>query len=320
MSAKRDHIIISHWISAPDGWTLLIHGGAGQIRREATDAATDGGVRDALRLALEAGSALLAEGKSALDAVEAAVRLLEDDPWFNAGRGAVFTADGVNELDAAMMDGATRNAGAVSAITRTRNPVSLARAVMEKGPHVMLSGAGADRFAAEQGLEQVDPSWFRVEERWRQFEEMRDSGTFDVDLKYGTVGAVARDNQGHLAAATSTGGLTGKRWNRIGDSPVIGAGTWADDRGAATSCTGSGEHFIRAGAAHEISSRVRLANEPLGLAADAVMDDIGALGGTGGVISIDGSGAGGWCFNTPGMYRGLATASGVRCVALYGDE
>jgi beta-aspartyl-peptidase (threonine type) len=320
MSAKRDHIIISHWISAPDGWTLLIHGGAGQIRREATDAATDGGVRDALRLALEAGSALLAEGKSALDAVEAAVRLLEDDPWFNAGRGAVFTADGVNELDAAMMDGATRNAGAVSAITRTRNPVSLARAVMEKGPHVMLSGAGADRFAAEQGLEQVDPSWFRVEERWRQFEEMRDSGTFDVDLKYGTVGAVARDMQGHLAAATSTGGLTGKRWNRIGDSPVIGAGTWADDRGAATSCTGSGEHFIRAGAAHEISSRVRLANEPLGLAADAVMDDIGALGGTGGVISIDGSGAGGWCFNTPGMYRGLATASGVRCVALYGDE
>jgi beta-aspartyl-peptidase (threonine type) len=320
MTAKRDHIIISHWISAPDGWTLLIHGGAGQIRRETTDAATDAGVRDALRLAIEAGSALLAEGKSALDAVEAAVRLLEDDPYFNAGRGAVFTADGVNELDAAMMDGATRNAGAVSAITRTRNPVSLARAVMEKGPHVMLSGAGADRFAAEQGLEQVDPSWFRVEERWRQFEEMRDSGTFDVDLKYGTVGAVARDMQGHLAAATSTGGLTGKRWNRIGDSPVIGAGTWADDRGAATSCTGSGEHFIRAGAAHEISSRVRLANEPLGLAADAVMDDIGALGGTGGVISIDGSGAGGWCFNTPGMYRGLATASGVRCVALYGDE
>lgn len=320
MTAKRDHIIISHWISAPDGWTLLIHGGAGQIRREATDAATDAGVRDALRLALEAGSALLAEGKSALDAVEAAVRLLEDDPYFNAGRGAVFTADGVNELDAAMMDGFTRNAGAVSAITRTRNPVSLARAVMEKGPHVMLSGAGADRFAAEQGLEQVDPSWFRVEERWRQFEEMRDSGTFDVDLKYGTVGAVARDMQGHLAAATSTGGLTGKRWNRIGDSPVIGAGTWADDRGAATSCTGSGEHFIRAGAAHEISSRVRLADEPLGLAADAVMDDIGTLGGTGGVISIDGSGAGGWCFNTPGMYRGLATASGVRCVALYGDE
>ncbi|SDC28371.1 beta-aspartyl-peptidase (threonine type) [Sphingomonas sp. YR710] len=320
MTAKRDHIIISHWISAPDGWTLLIHGGAGQIRREATDAATDAGVRDALRLALEAGSALLAEGKSALDAVEAAVRLLEDDPYFNAGRGAVFTADGVNELDAAMMDGATRSAGAVSAITRTRNPVSLARAVMAKGPHVMLSGAGADRFAAEQGLEQVDPSWFRVEERWRQFEEMRDSGTFDVDLKYGTVGAVARDVQGHLAAATSTGGLTGKRWNRIGDSPVIGAGTWADDRGAATSCTGSGEHFIRAGAAHEISSRVRLADEPLGLAADAVMDDIGSLGGTGGVISIDGSGAGGWCFNTPGMYRGLATASGVLCVALYGDE
>jgi beta-aspartyl-peptidase (threonine type) len=316
----RKRIITSQWIVGSDDWSLIIHGGAGQIRRETTDSAIDRAVRRALDAALDAGSALLAADGSALDAVEAAVRVLEDDPHFNAGRGAVFTADGINELDAAMMDGATRAAGAVSAVTLTRNPVSLAREVMEQGPHVMLSGAGADRFAAEHGLEQVDPSWFRVEERWRQFQEMRDSGTFDVDLKYGTVGAVARDSHGHLAAATSTGGLTGKRWNRIGDSPVIGAGTWADDRGAATSCTGSGEHFIRAGAAHEISSRVRLAGESIAEAAGATIADIGALGGTGGVISIDRHGAGGWCFNSAGMYRGFANGRGERQVALYGDE
>ena len=315
-----DRIITSHWIAGANDWTLVVHGGAGQIRRETTDAALEAAVREGLDRALAAGSALLAAGGSALDAVEAAVRVLEDDPYFNAGRGAVFTADGINELDAAIMDGETRGAGAVSAVTRTRNPVSLARTVMVQGPHVMLSGAGADQFAGEQGLEQVDPSWFVVEERRRQFEEMRASGSFDADLKYGTVGAVARDRHGHLAAATSTGGLTGKRWNRIGDSPVIGAGTWADDRGAATSCTGSGEHFIRAGAAHEISSRVRLAGESVDEAADGVIADIGGLGGIGGIISIDRSGAGGWCFNSPGMYRGLATASGDRRVALYGDE
>lgn len=316
----RKRIITSHWTTASAGWTLVIHGGAGQIRRDSTDTATDRAVRAALAEALDAGSHLLAAGASALDAIEAAVRVLEDDPYFNAGRGSVFTADGINELDAAMMDGATRAAGAVSAVTLTRNPVSLAREVMVQGPHVMLSGAGADRFAAEHGLEQVDPSWFRVEERWRQFQEMRESGTFDADLKYGTVGAVALDARGHLAAATSTGGLTGKRWNRIGDSPVIGAGTWADDRGAATSCTGSGEHFIRAGAAHEISSRVRFAGESIGDAAGETIGEIDMLGGVGGIISIDGTGIGGWCFNTPGMYRALASGLGDRIVALYGDE
>jgi beta-aspartyl-peptidase (threonine type) len=313
-------LITSHWMDRSSGWTLVIHGGAGQIRRDSTDTATDQAVRAALADALDAGSRLLASGGSALDAIEAAVRVLEDDPYFNAGRGSVFTADGVNELDAAMMDGTTRAAGAVSAVTLTRNPVSLAREVMAQGPHVMLSGAGADRFAAEHGLEQVDPSWFRVEERWRQFQEMSQKGTFDADLKYGTVGAVARDIRGHLAAATSTGGLTGKRWNRIGDSPVIGAGTWADDRGAATSCTGSGEHFIRAGAAHEISSRVRFTDESIGEAAGQTIGEIAALGGVGGIISIDRAGIGGWCFNTPGMYRALASGAGDRIVALYGDE
>jgi beta-aspartyl-peptidase (threonine type) len=231
----------------------------------------------------------------------------------------VFTADGINELDAAVMDGATRDAGAVSAVTHSRHPVTLARAVMERSPHTMLTGAGADRFGSEHDIEQAPPAWFHTDERWRQYEELKAGGRFDADLKYGTVGAVARDAAGHLAAATSTGGLTGKRWNRIGDSPVIGAGTWADDRGAATSCTGSGEHFIRVGAGHEVSSRVRLAGQSVGDAAQATIAAIGDLGGTGGLISIGADGSSGWCFNSAGMYRGLAGAGG-RHVALYGDE
>ncbi len=315
-----DRQITSHWTAATEGWTLVVHGGAGQIRRETLDPAVDQAVRAALSLALDAGSAILARGGPALDAVEAAIRVLEDDPHFNAGRGAVFTNEGINELDAAVMDGATRDAGAVSAVTHTRHPVTLARAVMEQSPHTMLTGAGADRFATEHGIEQAPPAWFHTDERWRQYEEMKAGGRFDADLKYGTVGAVARDAAGHLAAATSTGGLTGKRWNRIGDSPVIGAGTWADDQGAATSCTGSGEHFIRVGVAHEISAKVRLAGLAIGDAAEATIAQVGDLGGTGGIISVDHQGAGGWCFNSDGMYRGIAIADAPPRVALYGDE
>ena len=312
--------ILSHWTPPADGWTLVVHGGAGQLKRLLLTEEADAQARAAITAALDAGSAILAAGGGAIDAVEAAVRVLEDDPHFNAGRGAVFSAEGVNELDAAIMNGRNRDAGAISAVTKTKHPVALARAVMEQSPHVMLTGAGADRFGAEHGLEQAAPAWFHTDERWRQYEELRAGGTFDADLKYGTVGAVARDAAGHLAAATSTGGLTGKRWNRIGDSPVIGAGTWADDNGAATSCTGSGEHFIRVGAAHEVSARVRLARQPLGQAGEGVIGEIGALGGTGGLISVDGEGRGGWCFNSQGMYRGLARADQPRIVALYGDE
>ena len=312
--------ITSHWTGSSPAWTLVLHGGAGQIRRESLDSAVDAAVRVALAAALDAGSTILAANGSALDAVEAAVRLLEDDPHFNAGRGAVFTNEGINELDAAVMDGRTRDAGAVSAVTHSKHPVTLARAVMEQSPHAMLTGAGADRFGAEHGIEQAPPAWFHTDERWRQYEELKAGGAFDADLKYGTVGAVARDTDGHLAAATSTGGLTGKRWNRIGDSPVIGAGTWADDNGAATSCTGSGEHFIRVGAAHEISARVRLGGLELGQAAEATIAEIGDLGGTGGIISVDHHGAGGWCFNSAGMYRGMAQADAAPRVALYGDE
>ena len=229
-------------------WSLVIHGGAGVMARDHMSPAKEAEYKAALAHALDIGGAVLAKGGSAVDAVEATVRVLEDDPHFNAGKGAVFTADGTNELDAAIMDGANRKAGAVAGVTRTKNPVSLARAVMEHSPHVMLARDGADQFSREQGLEQVDPGYFRTEERWQQLLDMRAAAAkgaqlFDKNLKYGTVGAVARDQAGHVAAATSTGGLTGKRWGRIGDSPIIGAGTYADDRACAGERDGIGRVF-----------------------------------------------------------------------------
>lgn len=303
-------------------WSLVIHGGAGVIERERLTPEQDRAIRAALAQALDAGRAVLAKGGPAVDAVEAAVKVLEDDPHFNAGRGAVFTYEGTNELDAAIMDGRDRSAGAVAGVTRTRHPISLARKVKEASPHVFLIGAGADTFSREQGLEQVDPSWFATPERRRQLDELkaRRVGWFDVDMKYGTVGAVARDAKGHVAAATSTGGVTGKRWGRVGDSPLIGAGTYADDRACAVSATGSGEYFIREGVAHEICARVRFAGEGLQQAADTVMATVKAMGGTGGVIVTGPKGDVAWSFNTPGMYRGVATAAGERKVAIYGNE
>jgi L-asparaginase / beta-aspartyl-peptidase len=302
-------------------WKLAIHGGAGVIERDRITAEKDKEIRAALDHALATGSKILAAGGSALDAVEATVRELEDNPNFNAGRGAVYTYQGTNELDASIMDGRTLEAGAVTGVTATKNPISLARAVMDKSPHVFLSREGADQFSREQGLEQTDPSWFATPERLRQLEEMKKNqlSYFDVDLKYGTVGAVALDKDGHVAAATSTGGLTGKRWARIGDSPVIGAGTYADDRACAISATGAGEYFIRLGVAHEICARMRLLGQPPKMAADAVIKELGELGGTGGVIIVSPSGVADWSFNTPGMYRGKADAGG-RTVAIYGDE
>jgi L-asparaginase / beta-aspartyl-peptidase len=303
-------------------WSLVIHGGAGVIERARIKPEQDKAIRAALALSLEKGSAVLKAGGTSLDAVEAAVRVLEDDPNFNAARGAVFTYEGTNELDAAIMDGRDRRAGAVTGVTRTKNPIGLARAVMEKSPHVMLSREGADRFSVEQGLEQADPAYFATPERRRQLDEMKSQklSAFDVDLKYGTVGAVAVDSQGHVAAATSTGGLTGKRWGRIGDSPIIGAGTYADDRACAVSATGAGEFFIREGVAHEICARVRFAKEKIVKAADTVMADVKALGGTGGVIVLGPNGEGGWSFNTPGMYRGRVSSAKPAEVAIYGDE
>ena len=265
---------------------------------------------------------LLANGGSAMDAVAASVMNLEDDVHFNAGRGAVFTYEGINELDASIMEGATRRAGAVAAVRHTRNPVLLARAVMEHSPHVMLSRDGADAFSREQGLEQVEPNYFATPERWCQLEELKANKLdyYDIDMKYGTVGAVAVDQDGNVAAATSTGGLTGKRWGRIGDSPIIGAGNYADNRACAVSATGAGEFFIRLGVAHEICARMRMLGEDAKLAADHVITELGQLGGTGGVIVTAPDGTSTFSFNTPGMYRGRATSDGEKYVAIYGDE
>jgi beta-aspartyl-peptidase (threonine type) len=302
-------------------WTLVLHGGAGQMTRDTVTPEQAEGARAALGRALDAGAAVLAADGAALDAVEAAVRVLEDDPHFNSGRGAALTHAGVAELDAAIMDGRDRNAGAVAGVTATRNPVSLARAVMANSPHVLLSGAGADAFSVEQGCEPATQDWLVLPERRAQLDEMLEGGgAFDVDMKYGTVGAVACDVHGHVAAATSTGGVTGKRWGRIGDSPLIGAGTYADDRAGAVSCTGSGEFFIRANVAHEICARVRLAGETLEAAVETVLAEVTALGGTGGIIVAGPKGEALWRFSTPGMYRARLDSAGGREVAVFGDE
>ena len=303
-------------------WTLVLHGGSGGMARDTLTPEKDTAARAGLTKALEAGSAVLAKGGSAMDAVSAAIMVLEDDPNFNAGKGAVFTYKGVNELDASIMDGKTLGAGAVTAARYTKNPILLARAVMEKSPHVFLSREGADEFSREQGLEQVDTDYFATPERWRQLEELKSKklGWYDVDLKYGTVGAVAVDSEGNVAAGTSTGGLTGKRWGRIGDSPMIGAGNYADNRACAVSATGAGEYFIRIGVAHEICARMRMLGEDAKTAADHVIKEVGLLGGTGGVIVAAPDGTATWSFNTPGMYRGKATSKGDNMVAVYGDE
>ena len=305
---------------------LIIHGGAGVIRRN-NNAADELAVRRALETALRRGHAELAAGKPALDAVSAAITVLEDSPYFNAGKGAVFTHEGRNELDASVMVGETRAAGAVAGVQRIRNPILLARAVMEQSPHVMLVGAGAETFAREKGFTLVPPAYFRTEKRWQQLQDARreTAGQARADdpeyLKYvGTVGAVALDAQGHLAAGTSTGGMTNKRWNRVGDSPVIGAGTWADAN-CAVSGTGWGEFYIRTAAARSICARVEYLKEDAAAAGAAVINgDIVQLGGDGGAIVMTADGGFAFPFNTEGMYRGWIGADGKPHVALYADD
>lgn len=307
-------------------WTLAIHGGAGTIERTALTPEREAGFRAGLEAALAAGAAVLKAGGSSLDAVEAAVCALEDNPLFNAGRGAVFTAEGTIELDAAVMDGATLNAGAVVGVTRTRNPVSLARAVMDKTAHVVLQGAGADTFALTTGLEQVDPAYFATDWRWEQLQKAKQASTVELDhtehndRKYGTVGAVAIDSNGNLAAATSTGGMTNKMWGRVGDCPVIGAGTYANGT-CAVSATGHGEFFIRATVARDIAALMDYAGLSLREATERkVHGELMAMGGRGGVIAVDRDGEVALVFNTPGMYRGELREGGEPRVAIFGDE
>ena len=304
---------------------LLIHGGAGVAPGDLDQAAEDR-ARAALERALKAGHAVLDAGKPALDAVTAAITVLEDDPGFNAGRGAVFTHDGRNELDASIMDGGSGQAGAVAGLHVTKNPITLARAVMEKSPHVMMVGAGAEQFGAEQGIEQVDPAWFRTEHRWQQLQQALAGETaqqvpeLQSQRYFGTVGAVARDSGGRLAAGTSTGGMTNKRYGRVGDSPLIGAGTWADGD-CAVSGTGWGEYYIRTAAAHSICARMAYLGQTPAEAGEAVINrQIPSLGGDGGAIILSADGKAAAPFNTPGMYRGWIGADGVPHVAIYAGE
>ncbi len=303
--------------------SIAIHGGAGVISRDSMTPENERAYRVDLERALDAGYAVLERGGASLDAVVAAVRVLEDSPLFNAGKGAVFNHAGSNELDASIMDGATERAGAVAGLRHVRNPIDLARLVMDRSPHVMLVGEGAEEFALEQGVELVPGSYFFTERRWKQLEEAqkaeRTASLAQEDIGFfSTVGAVARDKDGNLAAATSTGGMTNKRWGRVGDSPIIGAGTYADNRSCAVSATGSGEYFIRAVVAHEICARVRLTGVS---AADAARDVIHGklkdIGGDGGVIVVDKDGALSLEFNTEGMFRGARDSGGRREIAIY---
>jgi len=300
-------------------WRLVIHGGAGSERIAHGGPEHEAAARAGLSEALEAGSTILERGGSAVDAVEAAARMLEENPCFNAGRGSVLTEQGEIELDAAIMNGRSRQAGAVSGIKTTRAPISLARRLMEHGPHVFLAGTAADRLAAAAGIEQVPNDFFILPERRRQLEEALAAGSKADPIKYGTIGAVAVDAEGNVAAATSTGGITAKRWGRVGDSPLIGAGTYADNRAAAISATGSGEYFIRAVAAHEVAARIRLSGETLQQAIDGVLADIESLGGNGGLIAVGPDGDAAWGFTTPAMYRGMADENG-RTVGIYSDD
>ncbi|KVD52148.1 isoaspartyl peptidase/L-asparaginase family protein [Burkholderia ubonensis] len=317
---------------------VAIHGGAGTILREAMNTDTELQYRAELAAILRAAQAVLADGGSALDAVSVAVRMLEDCPLFNAGRGAVYTADGTHELDAAIMDGATLAAGAVCCVTRVRNPVLAARRVMEASEHVMFAGAGADAFAAAHGLELVESGYFGTEARHAQWLKARDAAgalldhdaaTFafgdgaplDPDRKHGTVGAVARDLRGHVAAATSTGGITNKQPGRVGDSPIIGAGCYADDATCAVSSTGTGEMFIRMAAAHDVAAQIAYRGVSVAEAAyDVVMNKLPRIAGRGGIIAVDAHGNVAMPFNTDGMYRGYARVGAAPVVGIYRDD
>ncbi|MBD8488414.1 isoaspartyl peptidase/L-asparaginase [Echinicola sp. CAU 1574] len=316
---------------------LVIHGGAGTIKRENMTPEREQAYREKLAEALNHGYAVLEKGGKSVDAVIAAIKVMEDSPLFNAGKGAVFTHDARNEMDAAIMDGKTRNAGAVAGITTVKNPITAAFEVMQNSPHVFMVGKGAEQFAEEQGLEIVDPSYFREEKRYEQLmkiieseqqqldhsslREMEWEDPYFNDRKYGTVGAVAVDSEGNVAAATSTGGMTNKRYGRVGDVPVIGAGTYADNATCAVSATGHGEFFIRNVVGHEIASIMRYAGKSLDQAAkEVVMDQLVKMEGSGGVISIDKDANISMPFNSAGMYRGYIKEKGKANTFIYNDE
>ena len=321
--------------NAPHPIAIAIHGGAGTIRRQDMDPATEAEYRRTLEQSLQAGHAVLAAGGSSLDAVEAAIHVLEDSPLFNAGRGAVLTSEGKCELDASIMEGSQGRAGAVAGATRVKRPITAARAVMEQTPHVFLAGPAVDAFGEEVGLELVENDYFQTERRREALKRVQErearqgahflgigAGRDDLDPtedKFGTVGCVALDREGNLAAGTSTGGITNKRYGRVGDSPVIGAGTWAENDTAAVSCTGQGEFFIRLQVAGDIAARMRYSGATLDEALSVQMDRIGRLDAQGGIVAMNRKGEARFTFNTAGMYRGAIGPDGEVHVAIHGD-
>lgn len=303
-------------------FSIAIHGGAGTISRKSMSAEKEQGYLNALQHALVAGEAILAKGGTALDAVQAAVVSMEDDHHFNAGKGAVFSANGEHEMDASIMCGKQGNAGAVAGVQGVRNPIELARAIMERSEHVMLAGAGAAKFAIEQGLAMEPAEYFHDEFRFQQWQRIRGTDNYQLDHsgdeKFGTVGAVALDKNGDLAAATSTGGMTNKRYNRIGDSPIIGAGTWAENGNCAISCTGHGEPFIRAVVAHDVSRLMAYQGLSLKQACEeVVMGKLPKIDGDGGLIAVDANGNIEMPFNCSGMYRASKKEGEEPLVAIY---
>lgn len=317
----------------PERFGIVIHGGAGSMVPGKFTAEQETEYRIQLNKALAAGYKILREGGNSVDAVEAAINVMEDSPLFNAGKGAVFTAAGTNEMDASIMDGKTLNAGAIAEVRHIKNPISTAKMVMQKSKHVMLVGEGAEQFAGNNGVEMVDTSYFFTQERWDTLQELlkseeekkkdnKEAAVYkNPDWKFGTVGAVALDKNGNLAAGTSTGGLTGKLYGRVGDSPIIGAGTYADNNTCAVSCTGEGEYFIRLDIAHDISAQMAYENKDVSEAADNVINKkLKDLGGLGGVICMDRDGNFTMTFNTDGMFRGYLMEDGNPKVFLYGNE
>jgi beta-aspartyl-peptidase (threonine type) len=317
-------------------YVLVIHGGAGTILKKSMTPEKEKAYKEGLQKALDAGNAILKKGGTAMDAVEATVKVLEDNPLFNAGKGAVFTNEGKNELDAAIMDGKTLKAGSVASVTTIKNPITAARKVMERTEHVMLIGSGAERFAKMNGCVMVDPSYFHTKERWEGLLKARKADSLNAandstkkalkqpgnrDDKYGTVGAVALDIHGNLAAATSTGGMTNKRFGRVGDAPIIGAGTYADNNTCAISGTGWGEYFIRLVMAKSVSDRMELAKMTLDDAArEMIMKKLPALGGDGGLIGVDKQGNITMPFCTEGMYRGYIKSNGETVIKIYKED
>lgn len=310
----------------PAEYAIVIHGGAGTILRSDLTPEQDAAYREALHAALDIGEEILKNGGQAIDAVEQTIHFMEDSPLFNAGKGAVFNHEGHNEMDASIMTGKDRMAGAVGGVSNVKHPISAARAVMEKSPHVLLTGKGAEQFAAEQALEIVDPTYFYTERRWealqRAIAREQEQGEAQVELdhddrKKGTVGCVALDKEGNIVAGTSTGGMTNKRWNRLGDSPLIGAGTFADNETCGVSCTGHGEYFIRWAVAYDVAARMAYKELDLATAANEVVNHaLVKAGGEGGLIALDRMGNIAMPFNTEGMYRGYAKP-GEREVAIY---